>query len=100
MTEDQLLTAVVDLLGWSGWRIHHDRRSDKALQQGQPGFPDILAAKDGRLIAAELKSARGILSHHQVLWLDALQAVAEVYVWRPDDWTSGRIETIVKGAKP
>jgi hypothetical protein len=47
---------------------------------GCSGFPDVLAVKDGRLVAAELKSAKGRLTQD---WLrDLAAAGAEVHVWR------------------
>src|SRR5207248_6295751 len=64
------------------------------------GFPDIVAvhAAMGRIVFAELKSAKGKLTDQQEQWLDALNNCtrswgpaseaygnAEVYLWRPAD---------------
>jgi hypothetical protein len=50
---------------------------------GCAGFPDVLAVRDGRLLAAELKLAKGRLSPDQRNWLrDLAAAGAEVHVWR------------------
>lgn len=67
--------------------------------RSQPGFPDLVCVKDGRLIVAELKSGTGKVTTAQQQWLDAFAAVpcCEVHVWRPDDWYSGRIVRILAG---
>jgi hypothetical protein len=89
MQEDELLSAVVDALRWRGYLVHHDRRSDKALQQGDAGFPDICATKrtsenTARLLFLELKAEDGRLTGGQQLWLTRLQdAGADVRVLRP-----------------
>ena len=69
MTEDELLTAILEAAQWYGWRVHHVRRSDKALQQGDPGFPDLVLARGGVVLFYELKAMRGHLSHAQADWL-------------------------------
>ena len=46
----------------------------------------------------ELKSAGGRLTPKQEQWVDALTATcAEVFVFRPADWTSGKIEECLRG---
>ena len=50
MTEDELLQAVTEAATHLGWHWHHVRRSDKALQQGHAGFPDLVLAKDKRCL--------------------------------------------------
>jgi hypothetical protein len=88
--EDALLTAVVDALRRHGWLVHHDRRSDKALQQGDAGFPDVVAVlsgrdnEPGRLLFLELKSELGNVYVRQREWILSLQeAGADVRVLRP-----------------
>ena len=68
-----------------GWLYQHNgdsRRSD-------PGFPDTVLVRDGRLIFAELKTEKKTskVSSGQLRWLDELGAVAhvEAYLWRPRD---------------
>jgi hypothetical protein len=86
VTEDELLTAIVGAALLGGWCVHHDRRSDKALQQGTAGFPDLVLARAGRVIFAELKTERGQLTEDQLRWHLALRSGhAESYLWRPDD---------------
>ncbi len=88
MTERQLSDAVSEaakLLGWHAYHTHDSRRS-------AAGFPDWTFARD-RVIFAELKTEKGVLSVDQDLWLDALdRAGAEVHIWRPADWHDGTIE--------
>jgi hypothetical protein len=87
MTEDELLSAIADALAITGRRWHHDRRSDLALQQGTPGFPDILAVIGDTLLAYELKTATGQLDHAQGAWQRAMSGVrrVEARVIRPAD---------------
>ncbi len=95
MTEKQLQQAVMDLARLLGWRVFHTFISVRSA----PGFPDIVGirASDGRLFACELKSARGKLTPAQEAWLADFRATgAETYVFRPEDWHSGRIEEILR----
>jgi hypothetical protein len=73
MTEDELLQAIYDAALYLGWRVHHDRRSDLAVQQGHTGFPDLVLAKEGRMtLFLELKSEKGKTTPDQDAWLLAL----------------------------
>lgn len=93
ITEADLQAKVIDLARLRGWRIHAERAARTATGwrtpiQGHAGFPDLVLARRGRLLIAELKSQRGRLEGHQEEWLDELRSVAgvEVHVWRPSDW--------------
>ena len=92
MTETQFASAVEDLLELYGWLWCHFRpaKTDKGWRtalSGHKGLPDYVAAKSGRLLMFELKSAAGKVSQAQQEWLDALKKTkAEVYLWRPDMW--------------
>lgn len=77
-TEDGLLTAIVEAALFLGWKVHHDRRSDKALQQGSPGFPDLVLARRGRVLFIECKAAKGRLTEDQWAWAKALGAPSGV----------------------
>ena len=84
MTEKQFMRNVIDLariLGFAVYHTHDSRRS-------QGGWPDLVLLKDGRMIAAELKSERGRVTREQQAWLDGLGTIAgvESYLWRPADW--------------
>ena len=100
MSERQLSDAVAELarhLGWLAYHTHDSRHS-------AAGFPDWVLCHPvhQRLIFVELKSAKGKTTAAQEEWLAALDALAfldeppEVYVWRPEDWTSGRIEALLR----
>lgn len=106
MTEQQLLDAVIELAGWYGYLIHHDRPARTTTSwttpiQGHRGFPDLLLThpKTGHIIAAELKSAKGKLSPDQQAWLNALDTEIYTTIWRPEHWHNGSIErTLATGA--
>jgi hypothetical protein len=91
VTEAEFMGAVIDLARLRGWRLHHQRPARTANGWrsaiiGDQGFPDLVLARAGRLVVAELKTERGRLGPGQALWLDLLAAAgAEVHVWRPVD---------------
>ena len=66
--------------GWMCYHTHDSRKSDE-------GWPDLVLLKGGRLIIAELKTEKGVLTTKQTLWIDALRNVRgiKVEVWRPSD---------------
>src|SRR5688500_7334273 len=72
MTEDELLQAITEVATLAGWRWHHVRRSDKALQMGHAGYPDLTMARGGELLFYELKRTGGKPTTEQWEWLDAL----------------------------
>lgn len=86
-SEDDLLTAVATRLTLGRWRWHHIRRSDLAGQQGDPGFPDIIAVRDTTLLVAELKADRGRYGTGQAEWLADFARIdrVDVRTWRPGD---------------
>lgn len=99
MTERELQTAVIECAQLLGWHVAHFRPAQTAngwrtpVEANAAGFPDLTLIRD-RILFAELKSDRGVLSVAQEVWIDAIdRAGVEAHVWRPDDWTSGRIET-------
>ena len=66
-----------------GWRTYHTRFS----KGSEPGFPDLVVTKRGKLIFAELKTERGKLTDPQREWLKSLEESGQdVFVWRPSDW--------------
>lgn len=89
MTEEELFLGVTGALTAGGYRWHHVRRSDLAIQQGQSGFPDLLAVhpERGQVIVLELKSERGRVEPLQADWLDAFIACGiDARVVRPNDY--------------
>jgi hypothetical protein len=104
MTEDELLTGLLELLGLLGWRAYHVRRSDRAIIQGAggSGFPDVLAlAPGGRMVAIECKSDRGIPTPDQISWLSAFRSVGiEATVIRPATYDAAISWIRAKGPMP
>lgn len=107
-TEQEFTDAVIALFQEHGWLVHHDRpaRTEKGWRtavQGDAGFPDIVAAKDGWVVFAELKSGGGRVTASQDAWLTAIgvthnekyEFTHEVAVWQPSDWLV--IERIARG---
>lgn len=86
-SEDDLLTQVASRLTLGRWRWHHIRRSDLAVQQGDPGWPDVVAVRGPELLVAELKGPGGRYETGQREWLEAFTKVGriEVATWRPAD---------------
>lgn len=84
-SEDDLLAAVASRMTLGRWRWHHIRRSDLAVQQGDPGFPDLIAVRGAELLAVELKADRGRFETGQREWLQDFANVTQVQagVWRP-----------------
>ena len=95
LTEAQFQKQVIDLAQLWGWRVAHFRPARTATGWRTPvsadgaGFPDLVIAKGGLLIFAELKTKTGRMSPAQTLWLDALGPTTQarlVTLWRPADW--------------
>lgn len=89
MTEADLLARVIDTAHLYGWLVHHTRPARTAQGwrtpiQGDRGAPDLLLARNGVVILAELKSGRGQLGPGQADWLDACGPFGRL--WRPQDW--------------
>lgn len=95
MTEEQLLEAITEAATFLGWRWHHIRRSDKAIQQGHSGFPDLILAKEGRIYCLELKSGKGQPTPDQLAWLEALPSA---YLIGPSDLD--RVLSVLKWEEP
>ena len=100
MSEAELQGAVIELARRLGWRSAHFRASRTqsggwatAVQGDGAGFPDLVLARDGRVLFIELKSEKGRTSSEQRLWLHELP---DAFVFRPADWTSGTIERVLR----
>lgn len=108
MTEAQLQAAVLELCSRLGYAVAHFGPAMTgagnwitAGTSGATGFPDLVICGRGRLLFAELKSAKGKPAERQLMWLDRLRkAGCETHVWRPADWADGTIEmTLKQGGK-
>ena len=94
VSETSFQHTVLDLARLRGWKVCHfrpglDRRGRWSTpMQGDPGFPDLVMTRKGRLIFAELKSDKGKPAPPaQEEWLAALrETAAGFYEWRPADW--------------
>jgi hypothetical protein len=100
ISEAELQTAVIDLAHRLGWRVAHFRPAQNsrgawrtAVSADGAGFPDLVLARKGRVIFAELKAKNGRIGHEQEAWLAVLP---DSLVWRPDDWFTGRIEDTLR----
>jgi len=82
-SEKDFMSSVIEVAELGKWLIYHTYDS----RRSQPGFPDLVLCKDGRVIFAELKSQKGPIRKAQQEWLDNLQMnnSVEVYLWRPAD---------------
>lgn len=101
MTEAELQAGVVEMAHALGWRVAHFRPA--RTQQGwrtavaydAQGYPDLTLVRD-RVVFVELKGSRGQSTEAQREWHAALKAAgAEVYLWGPDDWTSGEVDRVL-----
>ena len=97
MTEAELSRSIIALAERLGWHVYSIRDSDRARlnSRSSVGFPDLLLAKPGRLIAAELKTAKGKPTREQRDWLAVLSTTTEAFVWRPSDLEDGTIARLL-----
>jgi hypothetical protein len=93
VSESPFQTDVIALAKLRGWLVQHSRtainKSGKYATpiQGHKGFPDLVLARDGAVIFAELKKVGAYPSADQRRWLETLRSAGlAVYVWRPTDW--------------
>ncbi len=91
--ERELQSSVIryaQVLGWRCYHTHDSRRSN-------PGFPDIVLVRDGRVVYAELKKHGKSPTLEQREWLgDLVSSGQEVYVWRPMDWLGYEIQRLLE----
>jgi len=68
------------------WLVYHTLNS----RGSAAGFPDLVLARPGRVIFAELKATKGTVSDEQEVWISVLalaqSRTLEVYLFRPIDW--------------
>ena len=89
LTEDAWKSRIVATAQLHGWRCAHFRvaRTNKGWRtpvEGDRGLPDLVLAKNGVVLLAELKTDRGKLGPGQGEWLQALGEHGRL--WRPRDW--------------
>lgn len=87
MSEADFQRAVIDAARLAGWKVCHFRPGMTQRgrwvtpMQGDKGAPDLILAKAGRVLLAELKSDKGKTTPEQEAWLAA--AGGHGRVWRP-----------------
>jgi hypothetical protein len=70
---------IYDLARRLGWMVYWTWNS----RHSPPGFPDIIAVRDGHVVVAELKVGRNRCTSEQLAWLDAWRQVPGVTVMGP-----------------
>lgn len=99
ISEKEFQQQVKDLARLLGWKTYHTLRS----KGSDPGFPDLIMLRKGRMIVAELKKEGERPTDTQGRWLNEFRLISnrlgeplaiEVCVWRPSDWKM--IEIILK----
>lgn len=107
MTEGELQGGVIETAQSLGYLVAHFRAAKTeqgwrtAVEADGKGFPDLVLTGRKRVIFVELKNEKRKLEPEQQVWLDALQvAGAEVYLWRPINYTSGEVERVLRGLGP
>ena len=103
--EAEFQKQIIQLGHLFGWRIAHFRPAltkrgwRTAVSGDGAGFPDLVLARDGFTIFAELKTDTGVVSIEQWAWLESLGGIHKnshtiVAVWRPRDFAE--IENILR----
>ena len=97
MREKVMQQAIITLAKLNGWLVYHTHDSRKS----ERGFPDLVMVHPdrGECLFVELKSETGKLTPSQGKWLEALlevKARPRTYLWRPVDWQSGLIESLLR----
>jgi len=94
LTEKQFEAQIKDLAKIFGWKYYHTWRSIHS----PAGFPDCVMVRGDRVVIAELKSEKGVVSEKQQEWLDALKEVPylEVFLWRAGDEAIEEIAEVLK----
>ncbi len=102
VSEAELQSGIIAAAHAYGYKVAHFRPAKTAkgwrtaVAADGRGFPDLVIAKPGRLIFAELKSSVGLLTDAQRGWIESLP---NAYVWTPKDWPD-RIHHILKDGPP
>ena len=97
--EKDFTKQVIELAHVYHWKVAHFRAAmtqygwRTPVQADGAGFPDLVLARDGKVIFAELKAEKGKLSPEQEAWQ---QILPSFYVWRPSDFETN-IMQVLKG---
>lgn len=93
VTEGEFQESVIALAKLSGWKVAHFRpalteKGWRTPMQGDKGFPDLVLARRGVILFAELKVKGRRVTNEQAEWGAAIGD--HWYVWRPSDMESIR----------
>ena len=92
MKEKELQTNIIRLASIRGWQHYHTFNSQKSAR----GWPDLVLCRPPDVLFVELKSAKGVMTPYQVMWLDMLKACGlRAFVWKPKDWLNGEVEKVL-----
>lgn len=91
LSEANFQRRVMDFAKLCGWRCVHLRpaRTEhgwRTAYEGDPGLPDLVLARRGRVLLVELKSDSGKPTLDQTAWL--LAAGFNGHLWAPRDWAA------------
>jgi protein-disulfide isomerase-like protein with CxxC motif len=83
LSEKDFQQRIIDRARALGWLVYHTHDSRRSAA----GFPDLVLARNGQMVFAEVKAEKGRVSDAQEEWLAALRhnPYHQVYVWRPSD---------------
>jgi len=93
VTEAAFQQRVIDYAMLRHWRVSHARTTATVEKghvhyitpyQGHTGLPDLVLARNGVILLAELKSEKGKPTPEQLAWLAA--AGDKGFLWKPSDW--------------
>lgn len=90
LNEEQFKARVMAYAQLRQWRICHYRPARttsgwRTPLEGHRGAPDLILARDGRVLLVELKSEKGGMRPGQVEWGMAI-GPEHYRLWRPSDW--------------
>lgn len=87
LSEASFQNTVIEYAHLRGWLVHHSRaaRTGKGWRtaiQGDAGLPDLVLARNGKVVLAELKRTGGRATDAQRAWLEA----SDGHLWSPQHW--------------
>ena len=87
LKEREYQAMIVDRAHARGWLVHHDRGDYRNCIAGDPGFPDLVLARDGVVLFFEVKTEKGKTTPAQDRWAKELLGRGQmVSTVRPSDW--------------
>lgn len=100
ISEADFQTLVIEYAQYRGWMVVHYRPAVAGPQsrryltalQGHKGAPDLILARDGRVLLVELKTQTGRATPEQRAWLAA--AGEHGRLWKPSQWDDEIVPTL------